>query len=87
MQTQITANLPDATYVEKKMQELWLKTKELTGGEEKMELMDEISIFLLKLFLDHKLVMLKHMSQLKEVFGNISSNQANKICQVIHSLI
>lgn len=47
-----------------------------------MELLDELSIFLLRLFLYQKVVMLKHVTQMKTFFGDVTHKQATKVCNV-----
>jgi hypothetical protein len=64
------------------LQSLWSQTRDILGNEENSDIIDEAAILMLRMFLDQKLVMLKHITQLKKIFGNVSSQQVNKICQV-----
>ena len=52
-----------------------------------MELVDELSIFLLRLFLYQKIVVLKHVTQMKTYFGDVTHKQATKVCNVSHSYL
>lgn len=69
--------------IDRKLHELWLKTKELTHGEETTDLIDELSIFLLRMFVNQRNVLTKHLAQMRTFFGEISSKQANDI----HALV
>lgn len=61
-------------------------TKELTNSEESTQLIDDLSIFLLRLFLKQQHVFNKHTAQLKTFFGEISTKQANKMLQFVTSV-
>lgn len=74
------------TRLEEKMQELWNLSKELVGSEESTEVIDDAAVFLTRLFLDQKLVLLKHTSEMKKIFGPFSNQLANKICKVSENL-
>lgn len=65
-----------------KMQELWNLSKEIVGSEESSEVIDDAAVFLMRLFLDQKLVLLKHLSEMKKIFGPFSNQLANQICKV-----
>jgi len=69
--------------VEKSLHELWLLTKDLTSSEESTQLIDDLSIFLLRLFLKQNHVLNKHIAQMKTFFGEVSSKQTNKILQLV----
>ena len=71
-----------ATNLGKNLQDLWARVKELTGDDVTLELIDNSAIFVLRLLMDQKLVMLKHLSEMRKIFGNVTSNQANKIFSV-----
>lgn len=68
--------------LQRQMQELWNLSKEIVGSEESSEVIDDAAVFLLRLFLDQKLVLLKHLSEMKKIFGPFSNQLANKICKV-----
>lgn len=68
--------------LDSKMQELWNLSKEIVGSEEATEVIDDAAVFLMRLFLDQKLVLLKHLSEMKKIFGPFSNQLANKICKV-----
>lgn len=69
--------------VEKSLRELWLITKELTGSEESSQLIDDLSIFLLRLFLKQNHVLNKHTAQMKTFLGEVSTKNSNKILQSV----
>ena len=68
--------------LESKLNELWNFSKELIGTEETTDMIDDGTIFLLRLFLDQKIVLLKHTSEMKKIFGPFSNQLATKICNV-----
>lgn len=76
-------NKKKVSEVEKSLHELWLLTKELTSGEESSQLIDDLTIFLLRLFLNQKHVMNKHIAQMKTFFGDVSSKQTTRILQLV----
>lgn len=53
------------------------------GTEENSDIIDDAVIYLLRLFLDENIVMMKHLSDLKKIFGVVSTQTANKICDTI----
>lgn len=69
--------------IDKKLHDLWVKTKDLTHGEETTDLVDELSVFLLRLFLNQRNVLTKHIAQMKNFFGEISNKQANDIHAIV----
>lgn len=69
-------------FLEPQLNELWNLSKELIGTEETTDMVDDGTIFLLRLFLDQKIVLLKHTSEMKKIFGPFSNQLANKICNV-----
>ena len=69
--------------VEKSLHELWLLTKELTNHEESSQLIDDLAIFLLRLFLKQNHVLNKHIAQMKTFFGDVTSKQSNQILQLV----
>lgn len=69
--------------VEKSLHELWLLTKDLTSSEESTQLIDDLSVFLLRLFLRQNHVLNKHIAQMKTFFGEVTSKQTNKIHQLV----
>ncbi|CRL02261.1 CLUMA_CG015304, isoform A [Clunio marinus] len=73
-------------FIEKCLHELWLETKELTNNEESSDLIDDLSIFLLRLFLNQKHVLVKHTAQLKTFFGDVSKKQANHILDIVTAI-
>lgn len=73
--------------VETKLHQLWNSAKELFGAEESVEIVDDASIFLLRLFLDQKIAMIKHTTEMRKIFGQFTNQQVNKICTVSRSLL
>lgn len=69
--------------VEKSLHELWLLTKDLTSSEESTQLIDDLSVFLLRLFMRQNHVLNKHIAQIKSFFGDVTSKQTNKIHQLV----
>lgn len=68
--------------VDKKLNELCKSAKELVGTEESIDVIDDACIYLLRLFLDQKIVMLKHTAEMKKIFGQFSNQLVNQICAV-----
>lgn len=58
----------------------------IPGDDENFAVIDDSSIFLFRFFLDVSIVMVRHLSELKVIFGRITSQQANKICSVVCDL-
>lgn len=54
----------------------------LLGEEQSEEMVEDAAVLVLRMFLDHDIVMLKHLTQLRQLFGTVTSVTANKICQV-----
>lgn len=71
---------------EKKLHELWTVAKELTSSEENSDLIDDLSIFLLRLFLKQSHVMNKHIAQLKTFFGEVTTKQSNRILHLVTAI-
>nr|XP_026497272.1 activating signal cointegrator 1 complex subunit 3 isoform X1 [Vanessa tameamea]XP_026497273.1 activating signal cointegrator 1 complex subunit 3 isoform X1 [Vanessa tameamea]XP_026497274.1 activating signal cointegrator 1 complex subunit 3 isoform X2 [Vanessa tameamea] len=47
------------------------------------DMIEDATVFTLRMFLDQDMVMLKHLSQLRQMFGNVLSSSANKICEIV----
>lgn len=58
----------------------------ISGDDENFAVLDDSCIFLFRFFLDVNIVMVRHLSELKVIFGRITSQQANKICSVVCDL-
>lgn len=69
--------------IQKYLQQLWTLARNLIGNDERGEIIDDAGIYLLRLFLNVKIVMVKHLTELKKIFGNITSQMANKICSIV----
>lgn len=62
------------------LNELWSMTRDLIGDEENSEIVDDAALFLLNLFLDVKIALMSHLSEMKKIFGPVTTQTANKIC-------
>jgi hypothetical protein len=83
IQNYIKQNEPDAEEKLKILVLLKNACKELTGDQPD-EIVDDTAVMTLRMFLDQDIVMLKHLHQLRQTFGNVTSAVANKVCQVIY---
>uniref|UniRef100_A0A182M3Z2 Activating signal cointegrator 1 complex subunit 3 n=1 Tax=Anopheles culicifacies TaxID=139723 RepID=A0A182M3Z2_9DIPT len=70
----------------KQLRDLWEMSREMVGSEENAELVDEAAILVLRLFLDQKVVMMKHLSKLKKMFGQVPNALINKMCALVHDI-
>ncbi|GLG93341.1 Putative activating signal cointegrator 1 complex subunit 3 B [Gryllus bimaculatus] len=70
----------------KLMQQLRNLAVEITGGDQSKETVDEAAVFLLSLFLRERIVLHKHQLLLKQMFGNVSLNMANKIHHCVEQI-
>lgn len=55
----------------------------MTNSEESSELIDDLAIFLLRLFLKQNHVLTKHTAQLKTFFGDVTSKQSSRLLQLV----
>ncbi|CAG4955228.1 unnamed protein product [Parnassius apollo] len=55
----------------------------LLTGDQPDEIVEDAAVLALRMFLDQDIVMLKHLSQLRQMFGTVLSSTANKICEVV----
>lgn len=58
----------------------------IPGDDESGAVIDDSAIFLFRFFIDVSIVMVRHLSELKVIFGKITSQHANKICSVVCDL-
>ena len=72
--------------VEKSLHQLWMLTKDLTSSEESTQLIDDLSIFLLRIFLNQTHVLNKHTAQMKNFFGDVTKKQSNHILQLVSTV-
>lgn len=72
----------EAAVVSNKLRDLWNHCRDMLGNEENSVLIDDAAIFILRLFLDQKIVMMKHTSRIKKIFGQVSNGLINKMCAV-----
>ncbi|XP_038207200.1 activating signal cointegrator 1 complex subunit 3 [Zerene cesonia] len=56
--------------------------KQMTGDTSD-EIIEDAAVMTLRMFLDQDIVMLKHLSQLRQTFGSVQSSTANKICEIV----
>lgn len=59
---------------------------DFTDNDENPQLLDDSSMFLLRFFLDVSFVMIRHINELKKMFGCVTSSMANKICSAVCDL-
>ncbi|XP_063225665.1 activating signal cointegrator 1 complex subunit 3 [Bacillus rossius redtenbacheri] len=69
--------------VMKQLNEIRNMAKELTGGDQSKEVVDEAAVFLLQSFLGERVVSRKLHLLLKQMFGTVSSNMANKVVSCV----
>ncbi|KAL4717222.1 hypothetical protein ACJJTC_017109 [Scirpophaga incertulas] len=81
----IKQNEPDTGQKIKTLELLKVSCKELTGDQPD-EIVDDAVVMVLRMFLDQDIVMLKHLNQLRQTFGSVTSVVANKICQIVSEL-
>uniref|UniRef100_A0A182QHM2 Activating signal cointegrator 1 complex subunit 3 n=1 Tax=Anopheles farauti TaxID=69004 RepID=A0A182QHM2_9DIPT len=70
----------------KQLRDLWEMSREMVGSEENAELVDEAAILVLRLFLDQKVVMMKHSTKLKKMFGQVPNALINKMCALVYEI-
>lgn len=63
------------------LKELKTSSKTLTGDQSD-EVIDDAAVLCLRMFLDQDIVMLKHLAQLRQMFGTVQSSTVNTICEV-----
>lgn len=56
------------------------------GNDENPQVIDDAAIFILRFFLDATIVMVRHLSELKPIFGSVTSNWANQVLSEICDL-
>lgn len=64
------------------LQKLKEECKQLTVDQSD-DVIEDATVLSLRMFLDQDIVMLKHLSQLRQAFGSVQTSTANRICQVI----
>ncbi|XP_035776945.1 activating signal cointegrator 1 complex subunit 3-like [Anopheles albimanus] len=70
----------------KQLRDLWELSREMVGSEENTELIDEAAITVLRMFIDQKVVLVKHSSQLKKIFGPVANALLNKMCTLVYDI-
>ncbi|XP_052868650.1 activating signal cointegrator 1 complex subunit 3 [Anopheles cruzii] len=70
----------------KQLRDLWEMSREMVGSEENTALIDEAAIMVLRLFLDQKVVLMKHSAELKKVFGQVAKALINKMCTLVSDI-
>ncbi|KAL0868583.1 hypothetical protein ABMA27_008049 [Loxostege sticticalis] len=81
----IKQNEPDSEDKLKTLSLLKDACKQLTGDQPD-EIIEDAAVMALRMFLEQDIVMLKHLNQLRQTFGTVTSVVANKICQIVTSL-
>ncbi|CAF4841730.1 unnamed protein product [Pieris macdunnoughi] len=64
------------------LQKLKVECKQLTGDQSD-NVVEDAAVLSLRMFLDQDIVMLKHLSQLRQTFGNVLTATANRICKLV----
>ncbi|GAB0096726.1 activating signal cointegrator 1 complex subunit 3 [Sergentomyia squamirostris] len=68
------------------LQNLWKKIKELLGPEEPPEIVDDATIFILKLFFKEDRVSMEHISEMRVIFGTVTNQTGSIIFEIIKDL-
>ncbi|XP_073959709.1 activating signal cointegrator 1 complex subunit obelus [Choristoneura fumiferana] len=55
----------------------------LLTGDQPDEVIEDAAVLSLRMFLDQDIVMLKHLTSLRQTFGSVTSSTANKICEIV----
>ncbi|XP_055550848.1 activating signal cointegrator 1 complex subunit 3 [Wyeomyia smithii] len=76
----------EASHLTIQLRELWNYCREMLGSEENPILIDEAAMFILRLFLDQKIVMLKHTSRIKKMFGQVPNALISKMCTLVNAM-
>ncbi|XP_055382886.1 activating signal cointegrator 1 complex subunit 3 [Condylostylus longicornis] len=84
--TESVSSEEDVKKLLENLQKLWVMTREMIGNDESSEVINDAAVFILTLFLDVKIVMNKHINILKNMFGTILPQLANKMCSVVHEI-
>ncbi|CAG9112769.1 unnamed protein product [Plutella xylostella] len=64
------------------MAELKVAAK-ILAGDQPDDVIEDAAVLSLRMFLDQDIVMLKHLSQLRQTFGTVTNVTANKICEIV----
>ncbi|CAH2095219.1 unnamed protein product [Euphydryas editha] len=83
--TYIKQNEPLCDSIINLLDELKDACKALTGDTSN-DIIEDAAVFTLRMFLDQDMVMLKHVSQLRQMFGNVLPSIANKICEIVTNI-
>ncbi|XP_061729195.1 activating signal cointegrator 1 complex subunit 3 isoform X1 [Cydia pomonella] len=58
----------------------------LLTGDQPDDVIEDAAVLTLRMFLDQDIVMLKHLTQLRQTFGTVISSTANKICEIVNEI-
>lgn len=58
----------------------------LLTGDQPDDIIEDAAVLTLRMFLDQDIVMLKHLSQLRQTFGSAASTTVNKICEIVNQI-
>ncbi|XP_063379753.1 activating signal cointegrator 1 complex subunit 3 [Cydia fagiglandana] len=58
----------------------------LLTGDQPDDIIEDAAVLTLRMFLDQDIVMLKHLTQLRQTFGTVISSTANKICEIVNEI-
>ncbi|KAJ0172310.1 hypothetical protein K1T71_012283 [Dendrolimus kikuchii] len=78
----VKQNEPDSSTILELFNNLKEAAKLLTGDQPD-EVIEDATVLTLRMFIDQDIVMLKHLSQLRQMFGTVQSSTANKICEIV----
>ncbi|XP_059051963.1 activating signal cointegrator 1 complex subunit 3 [Achroia grisella] len=56
------------------------------SSDQSDEMSDDATIMTLRMFMDHDIVMLKHLNLLRQTFGTVTNATANKICEIVTAI-
>lgn len=76
-------NSDDITNMLQSLKEL---CQTLTGADQKDELAEDAALMCLRMFLDVNMFLVKHVSELKQTFGNVTPVTANKIFKIVNAI-
>lgn len=51
-------------------------------GEQTDDILEETALLVLRMFLEHDVVMIKHLNELRRLFGKVTTTSATTICNV-----
>ncbi|XP_072153378.1 activating signal cointegrator 1 complex subunit 3 isoform X4 [Bemisia tabaci] len=73
--------------VAENLEKLLGDVKELMGDDEVMEVVEDATIFVLKLFMNESAMLMKHAMNLKKLFGPISFQQSSRLFEMVSKIV